>query len=198
VPQVSPDSGSRAGRSADGEKVGLDIDAAELFRAHAQFVAAFLRRLGIPHQETNDLVQEVFVLVHTKGGYRAGAAGPTTWLAGLALGVARNHRRRVGRRARLDHERADAEQDPVGEDPVGTIEARRSLGLVREALDQISEDQRVVIMLHELEGESSVSIAAGLAVPVGTVYARLHRGRKAFREAYTELTQERGQAKESR
>jgi RNA polymerase sigma-70 factor (ECF subfamily) len=164
------------------------IDAAALFRAHGSFVAAFLQRLGISHQECNDLVQEVFLIVHRKGGYRPGEAKPTTWLANVALGVARNFRRRAGRRARLDQERPTVEPGASVADPERAVDTRRSLDLVRQALDRIQEDQRVVIMLHELEGEPLVSIAAGLQVPTGTIYARLHRGRKAFRKAYADLS----------
>jgi RNA polymerase sigma-70 factor (ECF subfamily) len=41
---------------------------------------------------------------------------------------------------------------------------------------------RAVFILFELEGESCESIAAGLEVPIGTVYSRLHAARRAFRE----------------
>jgi RNA polymerase sigma-70 factor (ECF subfamily) len=164
------------------------IDAAALFRAHGRFVAAFLQRLGVSSQECNDLVQEVFLIVHRKGGYRPGEAKPTTWLANVALGVARNFRRRTGRRTTLDQACDMVEPGTAAADPERAVDARRALDLVRQALDRIQEEQRVVIMLHELEGQSLVSIAAGLEVPTGTIYARLHRGRKAFRRAYAELS----------
>ena len=48
----------------------------------------------------------------------------------------------------------------------------------------------MVLMLHQLEGESCASIAAGLGVPVGTIYSRLHGARKAFRAKYGALEQE--------
>ena len=40
-----------------------------------------------------------------------------------------------------------------------------------------------------LEGESCEAIAAGLAVPVGTVYSRLHAARATFRAAFAELAE---------
>ena len=178
--------------SAQGARAQETVDASTLFRAHAPFVAAFLQRLGISAQDAGDLVQEVFLIVHRKGGYRPGAARPTTWLAGVALGVARNFRRRDARRSRIE-EAVDVRLDAGGPDLEHALDARTSLDHVRRALDHIHEDQRVVIILHELEGESLVSIAAGLGVPKGTIYARLHRGRKAFRKAYAELTGEGSQ-----
>ncbi len=64
----------------------------------AGFVAGFLRRLGVEAPELDDAVQEVFLTAHRRGGFVAGAAQPTTWLAEIALRVASDMRR--SRRAR--------------------------------------------------------------------------------------------------
>src|SRR5262249_31749926 len=69
------------------------LDAGTLFRRHGAFVAAFLLRLGIDRAELDDAVQEVFMTVHRRGGYRPGPARPTTWLAEIALRVLSNRRR---------------------------------------------------------------------------------------------------------
>ena len=42
-------------------------------------------------------------------------------------------------------------------------------------------------MLFELEGESCDAIAAGLAIPVGTVHSRLHTARREFAAAFAQL-----------
>ncbi len=44
-------------------------NAANLFRAHAAFVASFLFRLGLEPSEIEDAVQEVFLIAHRQGGY---------------------------------------------------------------------------------------------------------------------------------
>ena len=79
----------------------LHLDAAKLFREHANFVANFVVRLGMRREEVDDIVQEVFLVAHRRGGFIPGAARPTTWLAEIALRVTSATRRRL-RRSRED------------------------------------------------------------------------------------------------
>lgn len=163
-------------------------DAASLFRQHAAFVANFLHRLGVGPAELDDLVQEVFLVAHRRGGFiEDGRARPTTWLAEISIrvaSVARRSRRRS--REQPDLERVlDAESRDIEADR--TIENQQSLDRVQAALDSLDPDRRAIFILFELEGESCAAIAAGFDIPVGTVYSRLHKARKQFKDAYARL-----------
>jgi RNA polymerase sigma-70 factor (ECF subfamily) len=163
------------------------IDAGTLFRRHAAFVASFLARIGIDRPELDDVVQEVFMIAHRRGGFQAGPARPTTWLADIAIRVAAN-RRRARRRARVAPDEEKVARQAAGDPtPVEAIDARRSLDRVQRALEAVDEDKRAVFVLYELEGESCEAIAAGLGIPIGTVYSRLHAARKKFTRAYERL-----------
>ena len=163
------------------------ISAGVLFRQHAAFVANFLVRLGVDRSEVDDVIQDVFMIAHRRGGYRPGAARPTTWLADIALRVNAN-RRRGQRRSRVSADMGPVEHaiDPATT-PGDALQLRQSLDRVQAALDAVDEDKRVVFILFELEGESCDSIAAGLGVPVGTVYSRLHGARKQFAKAHARI-----------
>ena len=164
----------------DGDEVQ---DAATLFRAHARFVATFLARLGTPSAEIEDLVQEVFLVAHRRGGYRHGVARSTTWLAEIALRVFSNARRtRLRKPAEADDE-AIALVAAAG-DPFEAAASSEALRRVERALATLDLDHRAVFVLFELEGESCEDIAAGLGVPVGTVYSRLHNARRRVQKAY--------------
>src|SRR5258708_29284235 len=52
------------------------IGAEALFRAHASFVAGFLVRLGVRPADLDDLMQEVFVVAHRRGGVSPRAPRP--------------------------------------------------------------------------------------------------------------------------
>jgi len=65
------------------------------------------------------------------------------------------------------------------------VAARESARHLQAALDTMEPGHRAVFILFELEGEPCDSIAAGLGLPVGTVYSRLHAARRAFRESVT-------------
>ncbi len=160
--------------------------AGELFEAHAGFVAGFLVRLGAPRSEVEDLVQEVFLIAHRRGGFTPGAAKPTTWLAEIGVRVWANRRRTTRRRpAELTPEPSAHESS--AQDPERALETARALDRVSRSLDGLDRDHRAGFVLFELEGESCADIAAALGVPVGTVYRRLHTARGRFREAYARL-----------
>jgi RNA polymerase sigma-70 factor (ECF subfamily) len=160
-----------------------------LFRRHARFVASFLYRLGARGPDLDDAVQEVFLSAHRKGGYRPGAASPTTFLARLALEANLSRRRRQGRwdTARTDEAaRAALGRSPA--DPSQELASKEAALRLQAALDAMDPPHRAVFILFELEGESCESIAAGLHVPVGTVHSRLHAARRAFRTSATRGT----------
>lgn len=153
-----------------------------LFRAHAPFVARFLQRLGTPRSEIQDLVQEVFLVAHRKGGYEPGPAKPRTWLAAIALRVAQ-----TGHRTRSRTESPDSpavNRLITHADAVERIDTRRSVSRVERALESLPLEQRAALVLFEIEGESCESIAAVWGVPVGTVYSRLHHARRRFMQVY--------------
>jgi RNA polymerase sigma-70 factor (ECF subfamily) len=159
------------------------VSTEELFRGHAPFVARFLTRLGVRPDELDDAVQEVFLVVHRNGGYMPGPATPAGYLASIALRAASSHRRR-GRKSR--ERRADVAPDDVsalGPDPARALEVQQSLAELQGALDGLDPDLRATLVLAELEGESCLSIATTMQIAVGTVYWRLHRARKTFRQA---------------
>ncbi len=164
------------------------LDAETLFRRHADFVANFLHRLGAPALEVDDLVQEVFLVAHRREGFvQRGAARPTTWLAEIAIRVASVNRRRK-RRSREDPDLNAISQVPAGDaSAVKVVETNEAMERVQRALDGLDEEKRAAFILYELEGESCAAIAAGLEIPVGTVYSRLHKARKEFMKAHERL-----------
>jgi RNA polymerase sigma-70 factor (ECF subfamily) len=164
------------------ERIGVEA----LFRAHASFVATFLHRLGTPQHEIDDLVQEVFVVAHRKGGYVRGPAQPRSWLGAIAVRVAQ-----AGHRARR---RKEAPNSPavddlsMSSDTLERIETQRSVARVQRALATLPVEQRAAFVLFEIEGETCESIAATWDVPVGTVYSRLHHARRKFMQIYEALS----------
>lgn len=165
------------------------LDADALYRAHAQFVARFLLRLGVSGEDVPDLVQEVFLVAHRRGGFTLGRAKPTTWLAEIAFRVSSDKRKKA--RRRLEDANAEvvalAPAVPATASPGQRAEARQALARVQEALDTLTPEKRAVFVLYELEGQACDAIATALDVPVGTVYSRLHSARREFAKAHAAL-----------
>lgn len=177
--------GRTGSHSADGaspaEAPALTFDA--VYDAEFDYVYRLVARLaGQGHVE--DLVQEVFAVVHLRLVEFRGEALLTTWLFRIAYRVVGAHIRRERLRRRVLElfklEAAGAEHATS----VDTLEAKH----VRGALDVLSFEKRTALILFEVEGWSCEEIASATEVPVGTVYTRLHHAKKEFKKAYLRRT----------
>jgi RNA polymerase sigma-70 factor, TIGR02947 family len=63
---------------------------------------------------------------------------------------------------------------------------------VKAALESLSENFRLPVLLADVEGFSYKEIAEIMDTPIGTVMSRLHRGRKALEKALWDTAKERG------
>src|ERR1700722_8443188 len=63
-----------------------------LYDTYFAFVWRSVQRLGVPASQVDDVVQEVFLVVHRKLASFEGRSSLKTWLYGIALRVARAHR----------------------------------------------------------------------------------------------------------
>ena len=157
-----------------------------LFREHADYIGTFAHRLGVHRDDVHDLVQEVFLVAHRKGGYEQGAAHPRTWLCAIAVRLARKSHRQ---RSRRDPSDTDQVEESVGleRDPESQLQTQRALELAQRALDRLDLEHRAAFVLYEIEREPCESIALALDVPIGTVYSRLHHARRRFLAAHESL-----------
>src|SRR5579859_5834321 len=66
---------------------------AQVYEEHFSFVWRSARRLGAPDAVVDDVVQEIFVIVHRRLAAFEGRSSMKTWLYGIVLNVVRAHRR---------------------------------------------------------------------------------------------------------
>lgn len=162
----------------------------ELFRRHRPFVLRLLLALGLQTEVAEDALQEVFLVVHRQEGYRPGAAAPTTYLASIAIQVARTHRRRKRlAAARFIQADTDLTSSP---DPVHELELREDLRRLTAALSHLPKHLSTTLVQVELAGESCIKLAANLQVPVNTIYSRKHAAHKRLQSLMSELDSEVG------
>lgn len=153
----------------------------QVFDEHAPYIWRTLRHLGIPEADAADLCQEVFVTVHRKLSSFEGRSSLRTWLYGICVRVASEHRRRP--HVRNETAMADPAPDSgqrSGQEPDAALEQRRT---VQRLLGVLDEDKRTVIVLYEIEGFSMKEVAEIVRCPLQTAYSRLHAGRELMLEA---------------
>lgn len=148
----------------------------QVFDEHARYVWRTLRHLGIAEADVPDLCQEVFVTVHRRLSSFEGRSSLRTWLYGICIRIASEHRRRP----HVRNETAVAEPMPefaerCGREPDSAIEQRSTVQRLLSALD---EDKRNVVVLYEIEGFTMKEVAEIVGCPLQTAYSRLHAGRE--------------------
>jgi len=152
-----------------------------LYADHFDFVWSSMRRLGVPDELLDDAVQDVFVVVHRRLHEFEGRSSAKTWLFGIALRVARDHRRQ--RRRKGGHEPLPARLADRTPGPLEQAAAHEAIRFVDEFLDTLDEDKRAVFILADLEELTAPEIAESLGIKVNTVYSRLRLARRAFEQA---------------
>jgi RNA polymerase sigma-70 factor (ECF subfamily) len=148
---------------------------AELVRAHQRRAYAVARAIVLDHHDAEDAVQDGFLhayraLARFRPGEPFGA-----WLHRIVANAALDLQRR--RKVRSTGVLPETVALPF-RDPAEADELRRRLSA---ALEQLSERQRAVIVLHDVEGFRHAEIGEMLGIPEGTARSDLHHARAALR-----------------
>jgi RNA polymerase sigma-70 factor (ECF subfamily) len=155
-------------RFLDGDEVAFRA----LHARHAPRVTMTIRRLlGFRRQESDDVAQDTW-LAACRGlhAYRGDAPFPA-WLAAIAA------RQAYAALSRLTRRESDGDDEiaALGVDPEEpSIDLERALAGLRDM-------QRLVVVLHDVEGFTHEEIAEQLGIAVGTSKATLFRARRALR-----------------
>jgi RNA polymerase sigma-70 factor, ECF subfamily len=154
----------------------------ELFESYGPTVARWAQRLGGPSVDAEDVLQEVFLVVHQRRPREVGAAKLSTWLYQTTLNIVYQHRRRAKLRRWLGVAFGEvASQVSQGElVPLEALEQRETRALAHRVLDRMSERYRTVFILFEVEHLSGSQIAEVMGAKVETVWVWLHRARADF------------------
>jgi RNA polymerase sigma-70 factor (ECF subfamily) len=175
---------------SDAAALPVDFDA--VYRAHVDRVARWAARLGGPAVDVEDVVQDVFMVVHRQlPGFRGDAALPT-WLYRITANVVRDRRRRDRWRRLVGGLIPElGEQLPApGATPIETVEQREAIARVYRVLDGMNERYRNLFVLFEIERLSGDEIAELTGIRPSTLWVVLHRARAQFEKQLARLQRE--------
>ncbi len=164
----------------------LDFDA--IYEECFDFVWRSMGRLGVDPSAVEDAAQDVFVIAHRRLPEFEGRSSVKTWLFGIALRVAADHRRAARRKrshglvpeAEGD---ADAVADADAPSPLDAAARNEAVERLTAILGELDEERRAVFILAELEQMSAPEIAEAVGANLNTVYTRLRAARREFNEA---------------
>jgi RNA polymerase sigma-70 factor (ECF subfamily) len=148
----------------------------ELVKRYQRKAYAIARAIVVTHEDAEDAVQEGFLKAYEHLDRFRPDQAFGAWLHRIVQNAALD----IGRRRKVRD--ADELTDAVAShfrDPAESDELRRRLVA---GLDKLSERQRMVIVLHDVEGYLHSEIGTMLGIPEGTARSDLHHARQLLRE----------------
>jgi RNA polymerase sigma-70 factor (ECF subfamily) len=194
-PRASDESERLARAFIEGDRSAFD----RLVIMHQDLVFRVCLRFLGDYDEAEDCAQEVFIKVSRYlPGFRF-ESGFATWLYRVAVNTCKNilssrDYRMKRQRVRLyGSGRAEAGEDldenvaaALPDDspsPADEAAGREIYGIIREAIDSLPVQQKLVVVLRDMEGRSYEEIAGITGLRMGTVKSQLSRARERIREA---------------
>ena len=141
-------------------------------------VSKWVRALGGPEADREDLVHDVFVVVHRRLPDFDGDNLPG-WLYRITRHRVRDFRRLVWVKRILFGSVPLPENLPKeGASPIEILETRQKRAMLERLLGRLTESERLALVLFEIDGYSGEEIAEILGVPLNTVWSRTHKARR--------------------
>src|SRR5579872_1433512 len=182
-----------ASRPSKPRKVAVELPTDDQHAFLEQAMAAYGKqtynyayRLTGNEADARDLTQEAFIRVFR--AWRSFQPGTSflSWIYRIVTNLYRDElRKRKGVfLAELPDDNAAHElpRDQRSHDPIGAIHEQQLSATVERALQQLTADQRAVVLLADIEERSYQEIADIMAISIGTVRSRLHRARGQLRK----------------
>lgn len=172
----------------------------ELVRLYDKRVFRLVLRMLNDRAEAEDVAQEVFVTIFKAIGNFRGESKLSTWIYRIATNHCKNRVKYLDRRARgkkteLDEvsehgamESASMSSSAQVARPDEQAEANQIERIVREAIAELDEDQRELVILRDVENLSYEEIQQITGLPEGTVKSRLHRARLSLMKSVQKAT----------
>ena len=163
---------------------GSESAFAALVRLHHRRAYAVARAIVLSHEDAEDAVQDGFLHAYRALDRFRSDQPFGAWLNRIVANAALDLVRR--RKVREAEELPDNVAMPF-RDPGVADELRRRLS---DALTHLTERQRAVIVLHDVEGFTHGEIGGMLGIPEGTARSDLHHARAALRRLLKDVRSE--------
>ena len=165
----------------------------ELIDAHRDRVYNItFRMLHGNRAEAEDVAQEVFITVFKTIETFREESKFSTWLYRVAVNHCKNRFKYLARRHDRDRDELDETSHQANGAVVGApvraaqpdraLEGAQMERLLQEAIGNLDDDHRIVVVLRDIEDLSIEEICEITGLPDGTVKSRLHRARLALRK----------------
>ena len=157
-----------------------------LMRRHNQRIYRVVRAVLRDSSEIEDVIQQAYVQAFVHLDQFGGSARWSTWVCRIAINEALARLRQRGRFVSIEaaSEEAMSNLTKVSNgDPERTAAEREFGRMVEQAIDELPDIYRSVLIMREVEGMTTDEAASVLGVEPEVIKTRLHRARAALRTA---------------
>ena len=169
-------------RARTGDSAAFEL----LMRRHNQRVFRVVRSVLRDTDDIEDVIQQAYVQAFLHLDQFGGNARWSTWLCRIAINEALARLRQRGRfvsiEAVSEEAMANLSKGSSG-DPERTAAGREFSKMVEQAIDELPEIYRAVLIMREVEGMTTEETASVLDVQTDVIKTRLHRARASLRDA---------------
>lgn len=173
-------------RCQQGDRAAFD----DLVRRHEKRAYQYAFRLTTNPEEAADIVADAFIRIYNALQNFRSQSAFTTWMYRILTNCYLDLRKKEKNRQTVSLEQsmqtAEGEMERQVEDPgAGPSEEVEKLArehAVQEAIAQLPEYQRAMLVMYHVEMLSYEQIAEALDLPLGTVKSRLNRARLSLRD----------------
>jgi RNA polymerase sigma-70 factor (ECF subfamily) len=158
-----------------------------LYYKYFDFVWSSTKYLGVGPDAIDDVVQEVFMVIHSRLHTQQHPEAMRSWIYGIVRRTVSTHRRSNRARAGLEMRWEQARVVPPAT-PLQLAELTARVELLSSLLAELDEAKREVFVAAELEEMSVPEIAAALEIPLNTAYSRLRAARQLFEDRLARRT----------
>lgn len=167
----------------------------DLIRKYHGRLYGLIYHMTSNHEDTNDLLQDVFSKVFQVIGTFKGESSFYTWIHRIAVNMTLNFLKKRNRRqhASLDNSEEHLESDPDfleaahKKDPRHLINMHEFQKKLAKAMGQLSHQHRAVVTLFDIQGISQSEIAKILKTTEGTVRSRLFYAHRQLKTSLQEF-----------
>ena len=159
-----------------------------LIKPHLDRLYRLSFRLAGNKPEAEDLFQDVLIKIYPRMDELIDIEEPGSWLCRVMYNHFIDNRRRFARQRLVAVSEGGIpggqglEDFPGGPDPVDDAERADNINRLDAALSGLSDEHRLVVLLHDTEGYKLIEIQELTGTPIGTLKSRLHRARARLRE----------------
>jgi RNA polymerase sigma-70 factor (ECF subfamily) len=161
---------------------------AEIVRVYKDRIVNFLFQMTGDYQKAVDLSQETFLRVYFKADKYRPIAPLSSWIYAIASNLAKTDIKKRRRMPLVSFEELPPTADlstPSGEASDSGLSAN-----LRQALAKLHPRYRIPVLLKDVEGYSQEEIARIIQRPVGTIKARISRGRMMLKKSLESARQD--------